>query len=313
MWEELGIAPTSDARAIRRAYAQRLRDAHPDRDPQAFQRLRLALERAIAWAERSSGGAEPSEILSEEDEGAFGEEAREPPPTDDIDRAEPPEIDPEDDLEAAAARRRFEAAGAAVDTEAAFAEFSRSAARGLWSLTEQERFVADLMKVAVEDLDLPVARFAEIARAADWDRPLAWHGEEWRALRERVLERLAAERWYTELKTIAAGSGGNFEARQQRQIARAFLGRLPRWRMRLIARDSIERALEEYERHQPWVLRLVSREHADYLVWLRDTHLEAKASWSGKSGKKKGGGSFPIIFVIVAIQVVLAVLRGCHG
>jgi hypothetical protein len=61
------------------------------------------------------------------------------------------------------------------------------------------------------------------------------------------------------------------------------------------------------------VLRLVSREHADYLAWLRDTHLKAKASWSGKSEKRKGGGSLQIFLVIVAIQVALAVLRDCHG
>jgi hypothetical protein len=96
-------------------------------------------------------------------------------------------------------------------------------------------------------------------------------------------------------------------------FARGFLGRLSRWRMRLIARDSIQRALEEYERHQPWVLGRVSREHAEYLILLRDQHLKAKASWSGSSGSKKGGGSLRIILIVVAIQVVLAVLRDCQG
>ncbi|HTS92892.1 MAG TPA: hypothetical protein VMG55_12870 [Stellaceae bacterium] len=309
MWQELGIAPTSDARAIRRAYAQRLREAHPDRDPQAFQRLRLAFERALAWAERSAGAGEPSEILSASDEGDFDDPGSEP----DGDQKENPAFDPEDDLEAAAARRRFETAAAAGDTEAAFAEFSRGSARGLWSLSEQERVVAELMKIAVEDRSLPIARFAEIVRAADWDRPIAWVGEERKALREQVLARLAAERWYGELKTAAVGAGGDFAARQRRQIARAFLGRLPRWRMRLIARDSIQRALEDYERHQPWVLPLVSREHADYLVRLRDDHLRAKASWSGSRGSKKGSAAGQIIFIVVAIQVVLAVLRDCQG
>jgi len=313
VWEELGIAPTSDARAIRRAYAQRLREAHPDRDPQAFQRLRGAFERAIAWAERSSSGAEPSQVLSEEGEDTFGEQDPEPPPARPLTYEEPREFDPEDDLEAAASRRRFRSALTAEDPEAAFAEFNRSAARGLWSIAEQQKNVAELMKIVVEDASLPIARFAEVARAVDWDRPLAWEGEEWKELRERVLARLAAERWYDGLKTIAAGAGGNFEARQQRQIARGFLGRLSRWRMRLIARDSIQRALEEYERHQPWVLGRVSREHAEYLILLRDQHLKAKASWSGSSGSKKGGGSLRIILIVVAIQVVLAVLRDCQG
>ncbi|WP_063569029.1 energy transducer TonB family protein [Achromobacter ruhlandii] len=50
MFEILGIAPTQDARAIRRAYAAALKqiDQHTQQD--AFERLRGAYERALAWA-----------------------------------------------------------------------------------------------------------------------------------------------------------------------------------------------------------------------------------------------------------------------
>ena len=303
MWQELGIAPTSDAREIRRAYALRLRDAHPEQDPAAFQRLRWAYERALAFAERVQPGAEPSH-----DEGEAYEESTDEAASEQVER-----FDVADDREIGAALRRFEAAQAAADTEAAFAEFSRGAARGMWSLADQERVVAELMKVAVEDERLPIGRFAEIARAADWDRPIAWDDEEHKALRERVLARLGAGRWYTELKAVAAGSGGKFEVRQQRLIARALLGRLPRWRIRLIAKESIRQALEEYERHQPWARRLISTEDADYLVWLRDDFLRAKAAWSTTQKSKRGSGVFQMVFVIAAIQAVLALLRDCNG
>jgi hypothetical protein len=307
VWQELGIAPTSDAREIRRAYALRLRDAHPEHDPAAFQRLRWAYERALAWAEDVRTDLEPSSNPSHDDAETDEESTDEPA----FEQAE--RFDVADDHEVGASLRRFETARAAGDTEAAFAEFSRGAARGVWSLDDQELVVAELMQVAVEDERLPIARFAEIARATDWDRPVAWDDQEHQALRERVLARLGAGRWYTELKAAAAGSGGKFEVRQQRLIARALLGRLPRWRMRLIARESIRQALEEYERCQPWARRLISTEHADYLVWLRDDFLKAKAAWSPSQKSKRGSGVFPMVFVIAAVQAVLALLRDCNG
>ena len=50
MWQELGIAPTEDEKAIRRAYARRLHAIGGDRDPIAFQRLRRAYEAALVGA-----------------------------------------------------------------------------------------------------------------------------------------------------------------------------------------------------------------------------------------------------------------------
>lgn len=47
-WALLGIAPTQERRAIRVAYAQRLKAIDPETDPQAFIKLRNAYERVLA-------------------------------------------------------------------------------------------------------------------------------------------------------------------------------------------------------------------------------------------------------------------------
>lgn len=59
IWKVLGIAPTDDARAIKRAYAEQLRAHHPEDDPEGFQRVQEAYERAREQARsaRGAGGA----------------------------------------------------------------------------------------------------------------------------------------------------------------------------------------------------------------------------------------------------------------
>ena len=46
-WQTLGIAPTSDEAAIKKAYAARIREHRPDRDPESFRAVRAAYEEAL--------------------------------------------------------------------------------------------------------------------------------------------------------------------------------------------------------------------------------------------------------------------------
>ena len=62
MWAILGIEPTTDSSAIRRAYAQALRRTNPDDDPVGFANLRQAYELALARAR--GRGASPVVALA---------------------------------------------------------------------------------------------------------------------------------------------------------------------------------------------------------------------------------------------------------
>lgn len=67
-WQVLELAPQSDAKAIKRRYAELLKVFRPDQDPVAFQRLREAYEQALAFARHGASVAlvsvEASEVLS---------------------------------------------------------------------------------------------------------------------------------------------------------------------------------------------------------------------------------------------------------
>ncbi|CAM5781187.1 tetratricopeptide repeat protein [Brevibacillus borstelensis] len=80
-WEFLGIEPTSDQGAIKRAYARLLKTYHPEDDPEGFQRLREAYEHALREAKflqeaAASGDAAGSVfVLDPEEEAAPAAEA----------------------------------------------------------------------------------------------------------------------------------------------------------------------------------------------------------------------------------------------
>ncbi len=51
IWTVLGLEPTKDVSAIKRAYAEKAKTCHPEEDPEGFLQLRQAYQAALAWAE----------------------------------------------------------------------------------------------------------------------------------------------------------------------------------------------------------------------------------------------------------------------
>jgi hypothetical protein len=75
-WSLLGIEPTTDLAAIKKAYALKLRVTRPDDDAEAYQALRRAYERVQQWLKRQSESAADLEVAQ-----APMEPAPLPPPT----------------------------------------------------------------------------------------------------------------------------------------------------------------------------------------------------------------------------------------
>jgi len=67
IWSILGLEPTRDVSAIKRTYAQKTRDCHPEEDPEGFLKLRNAYQAAMDYAEGGKDDfAEPSAGFDEE-------------------------------------------------------------------------------------------------------------------------------------------------------------------------------------------------------------------------------------------------------
>ena len=64
---ELGLGSDADERAVKRAYAARLKTTRPDTDPEGFQALNAAYQAALAWVQSKAAGANTIPMAPEAD------------------------------------------------------------------------------------------------------------------------------------------------------------------------------------------------------------------------------------------------------
>lgn len=79
IWNILGIEPTTDKKAIRKAYAAKTREIHPEDAPEEFKRLHEAYQAALGYADyvrQVSRSVLKTEEESTPDEGAGQENLR---------------------------------------------------------------------------------------------------------------------------------------------------------------------------------------------------------------------------------------------
>lgn len=265
VWQELGIAPTRDLRAIKRAYATRLRQVHPEEDAEGFQRLRAAYESARRGARRGSAGGEapPPPTRAANDRVAAGAE-----PAAEAVAAEP--LSP--------ARAGAELAIRFVATADAANEIVEARLRQLLqspllrSLVAREQFEQQLLRELLSTAELPLGLTEICIRVLEWNdrrHPL------WREGLPMLVTRFAAvktgQRTRTtrgELAAIRAGTRGN---RAHRNALLALLGPVQPLRYRWLALSAANREAIAY------YLRELPRLGQDFFE--RETGAEAVAWW----------------------------------
>ena len=300
VWQELGIAPTSDAREIRRAYAKRLRLIDTDRDIAAFQRLRQAFEAALeqtqtqpqpqtqtqrrsvpppieeaAWPDVEAPTATPSFEMrthgASEDLRERAGDARPEP------GAPPDAADvPRDDFQRMTLRARIQLALREGDVETAFAALREVLSAGLLPPTDAPE-IAHVMAAAVDHRSLPGDRFRLMAEQLGWNRPTFGVGNA--DLHEKVVERYEAEVWFDRLAQLAASSRSNswsdvwseswsesWADHHRRWLARLLLGGASGWRLYFIFTSYLRTQLDAYDRFAPWLHDRIDQRR---LAWLR--------------------------------------------
>jgi hypothetical protein len=279
MWDVLAIAPTDDPKAIRRAYAARLKQMNPDRDREAFARLRHALEWALTYAGRPrrapprpgsardslAGDATPLMQL----EAALGLQ-----PDDEIDlldvisvestdwlpppASHPAEKIPEERADERALLIGLESALRRGDARAAWQLYVRAAATGAVPLGDSERMLARLFTAALDDPTFDGAAFRELAKGFGWDRP-ELRSEVASDVRQRVSARLAAEDWYDALVATADRRRWWFGRRKSR-VPRLVLRRVRGRGLLRIDRQALRATLDALKPHHVWLRDRISPE-----------------------------------------------------
>ena len=266
MWEVLGIAPTADITAVRRAYVAKLRAIDVEREPAAFIRLREAYEGALAAGANgeSDEDAEWDEDFAEaQDETALAEEAVDiaphargargrsfsgPPP------APPAEIEIEKDPEWA-----IDNALEKDGVVAAWRVFEHAMATGAIGLGQEAALMNRLVAAAL-DYRGPgsAAFFRSIIATLGATKPS--RDDDLADLRTIITERLAAEKWLDEIENNAGQRA--FGKRKFVVLAsRILLGRKRRYRRRQALLSAMQRLLGEYHVHHFWLHPRLGAEH----------------------------------------------------
>jgi hypothetical protein len=228
MWEQLGIEPTSDPKAVRRAYAQRLHAIDGDLDPGAFKNLRAAYEQALRHCE----------FASRRQARAAPQPAQQPiavAPTAPVQR--PPEPSGEE-IERAKMNRALNAALSGGNMREALDIFERAIIEGTIGLGQRDVFVERIVTAAMADKTLSPQDYTALLRRVGWHE-VPKISEYASHTRNRALSRAEAEAWYLRLCETARGRPrlgrdsflAYLQRRRERRAACAVLDGawFPRW------------------------------------------------------------------------------------
>jgi hypothetical protein len=256
MWDVLGITATDDGKAVRRAYAARLKTMDPDREPAAFQRLRAAYDWALkVTSVRTSPAGIPSDSTDiqradlPETQVPSAPEAARPPP------------DPAD-AEHATLIQMINTAFGAGDTRNGLKLVIGGLAKGIIGMRERDQVLEAIMPAVVRDGNLTPQEYLALLHDIGWNL-LPRRSDVISQVHMAALERAEAERWFLELLKTAARRNrprwrawklrawipGVFESR----AARAFLRSGQFVRLSPAGVTPLRRQFESFRHYSNWV------------------------------------------------------------
>lgn len=320
MWNVLGIAATTDAKAIRRAYAGKLKAIDPDADPAAFQRLRRAYDWAQGAAVRLALQETQDAEEAYEHEDGMDDIQFEPVPDSEPVAAQielPPQSEPAphtayepsaDDLDRQAVEREINAALAAGNAKAALDRLVSALARGLVGIGERDYALEAVMPAVVRDQTILPADYLNLLHRVGWDQvPRA--GEFVSQTRIGAMERGQAESWYLDLRKIAArrnwpwqnNKDGQWAARvRESRAARAYLHDSQYLRLSRAGAAPVERMAAHFQHYSPFIAHRFPPGTA--------TRIERMLRW-----EKKLRGVRSITFALIWALLALTLVLGAIG
>ncbi|MCP3998780.1 MAG: sel1 repeat family protein [bacterium] len=248
VWNVLGITPTADARAVRRAYAARLKESRPDDDREGFMRLRAAYDEALEYAHgggHTSVPALPDTV---------------PDPAEPTGRAEgtpvfhpkPPPL-PQVDPQRQRAVVEMVRARLAVDDDVGAAEVLSGANNDdeFVNLELRERLESEMVWLAAEYDPPPFQLVNTCANIFHWDDGRAFRDPSTGSTAVWLYDRLRARLRVKELRAIVAGTSSQPPPGPDRKydgpVLDALLGPYRPWRFRWIMfKSRCNRAIVAY-------------------------------------------------------------------
>ncbi|HEX4636319.1 MAG TPA: hypothetical protein VH189_09060, partial [Rhizomicrobium sp.] len=266
---------TRDSKAIRRAYAGRLRAIDQQKDPASFQRLRWAYE----WALNFASGAQAAPLIQpvpaapQQTQRVQAAPSGTGSPPDQPEQQAPRELTPDEVLTQSLVERMRQAMEAGR-YDIAFDAYDKGSAQGILPFGYREYLLDAMMDALVRDPGLSVDQFGHYLARAGWREPPASIEPVSRA-RQFAMARQDADAWFVGLQSLAAGDGPTMHTNYtpkwmwrwlpkfiERRNAKLFFGGAAIPKLSRMGADDLRRKLFDYRRREAWLKGRIDPEDA---------------------------------------------------